>query len=223
MPLAAGRFVKISFTDEGPGIPTDLLSKVFDPFFSTKENRRGLGLTSCFSILRHHDGHIAATSEEGRGTTITMYLPALLEGDARGPASTAGMRRGHGRILVMDDERVVREVAGEMLRLLGYQPTFAGDGDAAIQRYCEARAEGRPFRAVIMDLTIPGGRGGRETIGDLLALDPDAVAVASSGYSDEPVMSRCREHGFRAALPKPYTLETLGRILGELLEGGSTA
>jgi CheY-like chemotaxis protein len=221
LPLNPGRFVKIVISDDGPGIPPTMLPHVFDPFFSTKESGRGLGLTSCFSILRRHSGHIAAATDPEGGARFTVYLPAL---DASLPAPEEkeegpGRVEGHGRILVMDDEPVVRDVAGQMLRLLGYEPAFAEDGDTAVQRYGEARKEGRPFRAVIMDLTVPGGRGGRETIGDLLALDPEAVAVASSGYSEEPVMAHCREHGFRGALPKPYTMETLGRVLAELLPG----
>ncbi|MBN2078547.1 MAG: PAS domain S-box protein [Spirochaetes bacterium] len=222
LPLAKGRYVRISFSDQGTGIPEQNLGRVFDPYFSTKPKGTGLGLSICYSILKKHGGGIDVESAEGVGSTFHIYLPAT-EGEAMPKTPTTpvtGTRQG--RILVMDDEEQVRNVASALLSHLGYEVECVGDGAEAVERYRLARDEGRPFSAVILDLTVPGGMGGREAVRLLLKQDPSAVALVSTGYSGDPVMANYRDFGFSGALGKPYTLNDLASVLDEV-RGGSNA
>ena len=211
--LPRERFVRITVQDSGSGIPRENLQRMFDPYFTTKPGGSGLGLAVTYSIVKQHGGHIRVDSEVGKGTTFSVYLPASdraltpPEGAAQSPET------GNGRILVMDDERMVREIAAAMLQVLGYEVESAADGAAAIALYEQARAQGRPFSAVIMDITIPGGMGGKEAIRELLAIDPGVRALVSSGYSNDPVMADFAEHGFCAVIPKPYRLADLAAAL----------
>jgi PAS domain S-box-containing protein len=219
LPLPEGRYVEISIEDQGLGIPEENLQKIFDPYFTTKQKGSGLGLAITYSIIKNHDGHIAVRSRLGAGTTFIIYLPAS-ERVLAGPETLFEKNiRGYGRILLMDDEEIVRKVTGEILKVLGYEVEFAQDGAEAITLYAKAMESGRPFDAVIMDLTIPGGIGGREAIQKLRELDPNVKAIVSSGYSQDPILADFAAYGFRAALAKPFSSSTLSSVLYKVLTG----
>ncbi|MBS4032100.1 MAG: PAS domain S-box protein [Clostridiales bacterium] len=213
--LKDGPYVKIAVTDEGPGIPPDNLSRVFDPFFTTKDSHSGLGLATAFSVVHKHQGFITVESIEGFGPTFTIYLPAVavIAEESSGTDTT-----GNGKILVMDDELYVRKMAGEMLEVLGYKPDLAADGEEAYTMYRKAREAGEPFHAVIMDLSVSGGIGGKEAVQKVLAYDPQAKVIVSSGYYNDPVMSDYTCYGFKGCLEKPYTMKELHNVLQRLLQ-----
>ena len=216
--LKEGDYVKISVQDQGSGIPEEQLSKIFDPFFTTKERGRGLGLAIAFSIVNRHGGHMEVESAPGRGTAFHVYLPASDTPAEPGEVAHDELPRGEGRVLVVDDEGIVRRSAGEVLKRLGYEVGSAKDGKEGIELYEKAMEEGRPFRVVITDLTIPGELGGKKMVGKLRELDPDAKVIVSSGYSEDPVMSRFREHGFDGVLAKPYKVADLAAVIRKVLE-----
>jgi len=209
-----GRYVRISITDEGPGIPDECRRRIFDPYYTTKPKGTGLGLASCYSIVTRHEGHIGVESVPGAGATFHVYLPAATprEGATAEPVRDA-LFTGHGRILVMDDEECVRAVAADMLSYLGYTVQTASDGRHALALYQAERDAGRPFDAVIMDLTVPGGMGGVEAMRELRAIDPAVRAIASSGYADDPVMAEHTRYGFQGVIPKPFAVRDLGRAV----------
>ena len=216
-PAAAGDLVEITISDQGTGIPLEHLPRVFDPYFTTKEKGSGLGLATSYSIIKNHDGEISVASELGKGTTFTIRLPAS-ERTAKTPRPPdSKVRSRHGRVLLMDDEEMVRRVAGEMLRKLGHEVEFAEHGEAAIEKYRCAAEAGSPFDIVILDLTIRGGMGGLETVRKLLDIDRDLKAVVSSGYSADVTLSNYREQGFSAFLKKPYNMNELQTTLKALL------
>jgi PAS domain S-box-containing protein len=220
LPLRAGRYVRLSFEDRGIGIPLEHLTKVFDPFFTTKQRGSGLGLSVCHSVVARHEGHVSVESELGRGTTFHVFLPASNEvPTATFPEEKVAPVSFHGRVLVMDDEDSIREMAKTMLVNLGCEVECVADGAEAVARYQQARAKGRPFDALIMDLTIPGGLGGKEAARQVLAVNPGAKIVASSGYSTDPVMAAPKSHGFRATIAKPYTVTEMVRVLKSVLGG----
>ena len=216
LPLKAGRYVKLSIADQGLGIKAEHLSKIFDPFFSTKETGSGLGLAVAYSIIKNHDGLIAVESKPGAGTTIHLFLPASEKTPLQVATAKEDLYTGQGRILVMDDDDAVRKIAAEMLRHLGYTPELARDGREALELYQKNTTAGRPFAAVIMDLTIPGGMGGREAVAKLLAIDPAVKAIVSSGYANDPVMADFRRYGFSGIAPKPYKIQELSRTLHQV-------
>ncbi|MEW6429828.1 MAG: PAS domain-containing protein [Thermodesulfobacteriota bacterium] len=215
--LEPGPYVLLSVADEGCGIAPEHLDRIFDPYFSTKHKGHGIGLATCFSIVRKHRGLIRVESASGRGTTFFVYLPAAtgtmveVEREEKEPA------RGAGRVLVMDDEEIVREMAAEQLRHLGYEPVLARDGGEALAAYRGAAAENRPFALVLMDLTVPGGMGGREAVAELLAFDPAAKVIVSSGYAQDAVLASFRDYGFRDILTKPYDILELGQVVARVL------
>ncbi len=212
------RSVRISVADTGTGIPEVHLQRIFDPYFTTKQQGSGLGLATCYSIVRKHGGTISVTSAMGRGSTFHVDLPAAPPGrEVVETRTTLDVDRGCGLILVMDDEDAVREAMEAMLEELGYSVECAAEGTGAVELFRKRKEADNPFAAAILDLTIPGGVGGREVIAALRTIDPDVKAVVSSGYSTDPVMANYREHGFAAVLAKPYRLQEISRVLQELL------
>ncbi len=218
LPLDPGKYVRISVKDEGVGIPPEHIDKIYDPYFTTKENGTGLGLTICYSILKKHNGLIFVKSQEGSSTTFHIYLPATEKKVAELKAQKDVPMSGSGRVLVMDDEEVVRIAAGHVLKVIGYEVAFASDGAEAIEIYKQALDQGKPFNALIMDLTIPGGMGGKETIVKLKEIDPNVKGIVSSGYSTDPVMANYEDYGFCGVVSKPYMVEDLNRVLHEAIE-----
>ncbi len=218
LPIEPGRYIEIAVEDEGVGIPEEQREKVFDPYFTTKQDGSGLGLATVYSIIRRHDGHIALDSELGRGTKFRVLLPASrADAAVEEEAPEAPLVSGKGKLLVMDDEKLVRDVAGELVRFLGYEVGFARDGSEAIELYREARDRGEPFDVVIMDLTVPGAMGGKEAIKRLKELDSGAQAIVSSGYSNDPVLSDYAAYGFSGVVGKPYRMEELSQVLARVI------
>lgn len=226
LPLQAGRYVTVYVEDQGEGIPVRHLAKIFDPYFTTKKSGTGLGLAVCFSIIQKHGGHLMVESGPGK-TVFRFYLPAVSVGQVATKAldEPEAFHIGGGRILVMDDEEIVRETTREMLTNMGYEVVLASDGAEAVTQYRTAMAENDPFRAVIMDLTVPGGLGGLEALAQLQQLDPEVKAIVSSGYANAPVMANYKAHGFCGVLVKPYRPFELGQLLAMVFgkDGNSTA
>lgn len=214
LPVLDGGYVKITVSDTGVGIPRENLIRIFDPYFTTKEEGSGLGLATVYSIIKNHGGYVTAESEPGAGTTFYIYLPASSHKEiASEKVVEEGPIYGKGRLLVMDDEEIVRAVAEAILTELGYEVEFAVDGASTIEAYKFAKKSGNPFDAVILDLTIPGGMGGKDTIKKLLEVDPAVKAIVSSGYSSDPIMSDFTKYGFRAVIAKPYKVAELSMIV----------
>ena len=220
VPLTPGRYVRISVEDHGVGIKPEHIAKVFDPYFTTKQKGTGLGLATSYSIIKKHDGIITVESTLGVGTTFHVYLPASHKPAPPRQESKSELVPGQGRILVMDDEAIIRELAMTVLAHLGYEVETVADGAECIKVYTAARDAGRPFTALVMDLTIPGGMGGKETIKRLREIDPTVRAVVSSGYSSGPEMANYREHGFRGMVAKPYKIEELAKALQMVITDG---
>lgn len=218
--LKQGRYVKISFHDEGSGIVKEHLPNIFDPYFTTKRTGNGLGLSVSYSIIKKHNGTITVDSQPGAGTTIAVYLPSAGQCIFAAGESDREAAGGSGKVLVMDDEEGIKEIAGEMLKSLGYEVSFASDGAETITLYQTAMQAGSPIDAIVMDLTIPGGMGGKETVAALLEIDPAVRALASSGYANNPVMADFRKFGFKGILPKPYRIEDLAKALTDMFEVG---
>jgi CheY-like chemotaxis protein len=179
----------------------------------------GLGLTGVYSIIKRHNGHITVESKQSAGTSFNVYLPASLKTRDAESFREPVIISGEGKVLMMDDDKLVRNISGEMLKSLGYDAFFAEHGAEAVDMYKRALDAGEPFDAVIMDLTIPGGMGGRETIGRLLAIHPEVRAIVSSGYSNDPVMSAYQQYGFKAIMIKPYNLKYFSTVLREVIKG----
>jgi two-component system, cell cycle sensor histidine kinase and response regulator CckA len=220
--LAAGDYVRIAVEDQGPGIPTAIGSKIFDPYFSTKPGGSGLGLAVSHVIIEKFGGRLINAPRPGKGARFEIYLPAAdhpseKEKEQKAKAE-AGLQVGQGRILVMDDNPSVREVAAALLDYLGYETELAADGQSALELFKKAREQGEPFAAVILDLIVPDGMGGKETMERLREVEPEVKAIVSSGYAKEPVVEHYEKYGFSGSLPKPYSLEQIGRVLHSILE-----
>lgn len=190
IPLQPGRYIKVSVQDNGIGIAPDHLDKIFDPYFTTKSKGSGLGLASSYSIIKRHDGHMSVESESGEGTTFHIYLPASESEEIAAETSEERLQKGSGTVLFMDDEKIIQSLGTEMLKHLGYEVETASNGEEAVAKYREQYDAGEPYDAVIMDLTIPGGMGGKEAITELLSIDPDVKAIVSSGYVQDDTMAR---------------------------------
>ena len=220
LPLTKGKYVKVSISDQGCGVPKENIKKIFDPYFTTKDKGSGLGLTAAYSIIEKHHGYIQVESEAGTGTTFTVYLPAsessLLIEKKESEYFPAGKK---GRILIMDDEEILRNFVVRMLKKAGYEVSAASDGVEAFELYEQAEKSGEAFDVVIMDLTIPGGAGGKETIQRLLEIYPDSKAIVSSGYSDDPIMANYKDYGFKAVVEKPYSINELTRTIEDVIAG----
>lgn len=214
-----GKYIMISIRDYGNGIPQEHLSRVFDPYFSTKERGvqkgMGLGLAITYRIIKQHEGHVVVDSEPDVGTNVHIYLPAGQE--KKSSAAPASAQRSKGRVLLMDDEQAVRDMAVQILGACGYEVVAAKDGEESIELYRSAGESGPPFDVVILDLTVRGGMDGREAIRRLIELDGSVKAIVSSGYSDDPIMSDFGRYGFMAAIPKPYTIKELDDAIQRLI------
>jgi signal transduction histidine kinase/CheY-like chemotaxis protein len=213
------RFVRIDFSDNGPGIPSEDLLRIFEPFFTTKPAGQGLGLAVSYSIMRQHGGLLTVSSKLGAGSTFTLFLPSA-DGPvvAEQPASSPAAKARSARILLVEDEEPVRRLTTKLLGKLGYRVAAAEDGEQALQAYHEARAAGNEFDVVITDLTLRGGVGGREIAAAILTANPDARLVVTSGFFDQPLLSEYRENGFRGALRKPYLIQDLQCAVQKALE-----
>jgi CheY-like chemotaxis protein len=220
MSLPPGRYVRITCADKGCGITLENQKNIFDPYFTTKSGGSGLGLASAHSIINKHGGHISVCSTVGQGTVFVLLLPASQEKPASNPVAETGTLGWEGAgqaVLVMDDEDMIRDLTASIVGELGCRVTTCPSGEEAIDLYRAAYLAGTPFRAVIMDLTIPGGMGGKEAARSIIEIDPLACLIVSSGYSTDPVMADCREFGFCGAVFKPYSVGEIAAVLKEAL------
>jgi PAS domain S-box-containing protein len=213
-----GNYVRITLRDTGIGIPKEIIDKIFDPYFSTKQEGSGLGLAICHSIINKHDGYLTVDSIPGKGTTFTIYLPAILHANINN-IYTQGVTSPvkAAKVMVMDDEEMLLNVAQAQLTALGHEAVLVTDGMQAINRYQELQDQGTPVDIVIMDLTIPGGMGGQEAAQKLLEVDPKAKIIVASGYSNDPVMADYKKYGFQAAIAKPFDLKDLSDAIASVL------
>jgi signal transduction histidine kinase len=216
-PLPEGQYVKITVQDSGCGIPKEVLTNIFDPYFTTKPEGSGLGLTTAYAIVIKHEGYITIASEVGVGTTVVIYLPASQKAAVSAQPHSPVPLSGSGRILVVDDEDMIRNLLRQLLESLGYTVECVQDGPEAVAAYQHAQAVGQSFAAVILDYTIPGGMGGLETLNCLRALDPQVKALISSGYANNPVMADWAYYGFSGVVAKPYTIAQLQEALHNVL------
>ncbi len=221
--LPDGNYIKITITDSGAGIPEKHLDKIFDPYFSTKQEGSGLGLAICHSIISKHSGSISVRSEANKGTIFTIYLPASLSQSPPGSDSTGGGETStppqKARILLMDDEYIVQTMAKHMLEYSGHEVLLAGNGEEAIQFYQEHLIAKRPIDIVMLDLTIPGGMGGKDAVLEILKLDSTAKVIAASGYSNDPAIAHYRDYGFVDSIAKPFQLDELNATINRVLSG----
>ena len=215
LPLKKGNYIKIEIEDNGIGIPEKYLSRIFDPFFTTKQKGSGLGLSTVYSIIKRHNGYITAVSREWLGTSFYIYLPASPRKERTEVEKKEDefILEGNGKVLIMDDEQLIIDSASRMLKKLGYEITGAKDGNTAIELYREAMKNGNPFDIVILDLTVPGGKGGLKTIEELKKIDPNVNAIVSSGYSNDSVLSNYKNYGFNAIIKKPYRYKDLVKAI----------
>ncbi|OKY75090.1 MAG: hypothetical protein BM485_10370 [Desulfobulbaceae bacterium DB1] len=212
-------FIKIIIRDSGIGIPVNLIDKIFDPYFSTKKEGSGLGLAISHSIISKHNGSISVQSQPGEGTAFTIYLPASTrEKEMKSTCEILDMSGGKGRIMIMDDEEMVRDVTRAMLASLGHEVVLARHGEEAVDLFKKHGDCGEPIDIIIMDLTIPGGMGGKDAVKAIHAINPKAKVVVSSGYSNDPIMAHCRDYGFVAAIVKPFQLQDISKIINQLLK-----
>jgi signal transduction histidine kinase/ActR/RegA family two-component response regulator len=213
--------VRISVRDHGCGIPDDVLPRIFDPYFTTKPGGSGLGLATAYAIIAKHGGNLSVQTKLRDGTVFIVDLPASEESPAPQAPLTAHTQTGTERLLVMDDEEALRNVVASVLTTLGYEVQTAGDGAEAIVLFENAKACGRGFDAVLLDLTVSGGMGGLEAAARLKELDSSVKLIVSSGYSDAPVLSDLRKYGFDDSIPKPWTVARLSEVVRRVLVSDS--
>ncbi len=224
--LRPGDYVKVSVIDRGIGMPAEIIPRIFDPFFTTKAKGHGLGLATCYSIVHRHRGGIEVESEPGRGSAFHIYLPARPGASRPSAAPGAAAPPGSsGTIVLMDDEEVIRDAVGEMLGSLGYRVVLAQNGREAIDEVRGEKQAGRTVEAVILDMTVPGGMGGREAVPEIHRIDPHLPVFVASGYAEDPVMALPKEHGFAGSICKPFTRDDLVEMLrkGKESERGAGA
>jgi PAS domain S-box-containing protein len=214
--LSKGPYIKVTISDTGTGIPKELKGNIFDPFFTTKEQGSGLGLAIAYSIIKRHEGAIDVESEPGQGTTLFVYLPATKDPNFPNTELFPSDHQGTGDILIVDDEPIVLKVLSKILQNMGFSTVVADNGEDALRIAREMIKAGRNFRAAILDLTIPGGRGGREIVGELVGIDPSIKTIVSSGYHDDPVLASPQKFGFHAKLNKPYSIQEVGMVFERL-------
>ena len=217
IPLPKGEYVKIAVADQGEGISPEIGDKIFDPYFTTKPQGSGLGLATAYSIIKNHDGYITMEPNAGQGSVFYIYLPALKDAIPFPEEEAIEPLTGQGRILIMDDEGIVLEVLSEMLKRLGFEVASARDGGEAVEIYQDAQGNGQPFAAVILDLTVPGGLGGKETLDFLKEINPQVKVIVSSGYSDSPIMADYEKYGVQGVISKPYRLPELSKVIHEVI------
>lgn len=220
LPLNTGKYIKMTIADKGLGIAEKHLSKIFDPYFTTKQKGSGLGLATTYSIIEKHDGYITVDSKLGVGTTFYVYLPATaMQSKSKKENPKENQSNGlKGRILLMDDQKFVRKALRRMLERIGYQTELAKDGKEALEKYKKTLKIKEPFDAVILDLTIPGGMGGKETIKEMLELDPNVKAIVASGYSNDSVMANYKDYGFKGIITKPFDIKKLSEVISQIIE-----
>lgn len=214
--LKKGKYVVISFKDEGNGIPSENLGRVFEPYFTTKEHGTGVGLSIAYAIVKKHEGHLTLESRPGRGTTFKLYLPASSRRVVKRKVKSE-IIKGTGNALVADDDDNVREVLAEMLRFLGYHVSSARSGEEAVSLFKKEKQKGASFQVVITDLALPGETGGHSLLEKIKALDPGAKVIASSGYSNPLALGDFKKHGFAGAIIKPYLLPDLSKVVHDVL------
>jgi signal transduction histidine kinase/ActR/RegA family two-component response regulator len=207
------KYVKITIKDTGVGVPKEHLQKVFDPYYTTKTKGSGLGLATAYSIIKKHEGFILVDSELGVGTCFTIYLPASEKDIYKEKHKQVKGAAAEGRILVMDDEELIRELCGTILEKLGYEVEYAEEGGKAVDLYKKAKDSAKPFDAVIMDLTIPGGMGGKKAVRKVLEIDPEAKVIVASGYSNDPVLAEYKKYGFAGIITKPFKIEEISEAV----------
>jgi two-component system cell cycle sensor histidine kinase/response regulator CckA len=219
LPLPKGNYIEVTIEDHGIGMPKDYLDRMFEPYFTTKQKGSGLGLAMAYSIIKNHEGHIAIESTPTVGTTVNIYLPAEKKriSRQRGEEAIQPSLVSQGKVLVMVDEEVIRLLINELLTSTGYEVELSKDGVEAVELYRKAMESGQPFDAVILDLTVPGGMGGRETMKKLLEMDSEVKVIVSSGYSTAPIMSEYKKYGFSAVVTKPYTVSNMEKTLHDVL------
>jgi PAS domain S-box-containing protein len=221
LPIHGKEYIKVSIKDNGIGIPKEDIIKIFDPYFTTKQKGSGLGLASTYSIIKNHNGYIDANSDIGKGTTFNIYLPASREKPPFKDKKSDKILKGTGNILIMDDEDTVRKTVGKMMEHLGYEVEIVKDGHEAINLYKKAKESSQPFDTVIMDLTVRNGMGGKETIKNLLEIDPGVKAIVSSGYSNDPIMADFKKYGFTGVITKPFEIKELSEVLHKVIKGSN--
>ncbi len=214
--------IEIDVSDQGPGIPVEFRKRIFDPFFTTKEGGSGLGLTITHSIVRRHGGNMELASTGEEGTSFRIQLPAMKEIPSIPETPPEEPDMEAQSILVMDDEPMIREIAQELLEHLGHEVETVPGGEQALRAYTRRMESGSPFDLVILDVTVPGGMGGKETLEELKSIDPNVVAVVSSGYSHDPLLAEYQEYGFRARLEKPFRLQDVRRVINQSLRASDT-
>jgi len=210
-------YIQLDIQDQGVGIAEQDLPRIFDPYFTTKAKGSGLGLAVAYSVISKHKGQVAVESTVGSGTTFRIFLPAcdldaVVKEEDPAPPKVSG-----GRILIMDDEPDIREIYQDILEFLEFQCVATENGEQAVEIFEETRRLGNPFSAVVLDLTVPGGMGGRETVQHLRRIDPEVPVIAASGYSSDPVIADFQRYGFSAALSKPFGIDALLKVLKEIL------
>ena len=222
--IPPGEYVQIEIKDTGKGIPKEIINKIFDPYFTTKQTGNGLGLATVYSIIDKHNGYIDLKSTENEGTVFTLYLPKAIIKN-RGKKSTSqelvietnSNFSKSKRILIMDDELLVQKVAEEIFKGLNFKVDLTKNGEEALEKFKESIINGKQYDIVLLDLTIPGGMGGEKTISKILELDPEVYAIATSGYSSDPVMANYKQYGFKEILKKPYSIEEVKKLVDNFL------